>query len=133
MTKPDDGNSHARARGPRHARESSAHRAIVEITSSLPGKHQHTQLPKPEDTNDPGYDNIQTGELDPQDLTNWRDRTIGLFFWVAWFAIGVYAWWFTDAPLIDYVVATVIWLLIFALAVIGVPLVRMRARGRANK
>lgn len=108
-------------------------RALGEMRSSLPGRHEHTNLPKPEDPNDPGYDSIQTGELDPKDLTNWRDRAIGFLFWLAWFGIGVYVWWFTDTRFIDYVVATAIWLAIFAFAVIGVPLVRLTARNRSNQ
>jgi len=104
--------------------------ALGEMRSSLPGRHQHTNLPKPEDPTDPGYDAIETGSDDPSDLTSWPDRLIGVVFWLAWFGIGVYTWWFTDARLSDYVIATVLWLAIFIFAIIGVPLVKMTARNR---
>jgi len=111
-------------------RNGNLRRALGEMRSSLPGRHQHTNLPKPEDPSDPGYDSIQTGLADPSDLTNWRDRALGVFFWLAWFGIGVYTWWFTDARLSDYVIATILWLAIFAFAIVGVPLVKIAARNR---
>ena len=105
------------------------------MRSSLPGRHQHTDLPKPEDPSDrgydaPGYGSIETGADDPSDLTSWPDRIIGLAFWFAWLGIGVYTWWFTDTRLSDYVIATVLWLAIFAFAIVAVPLVKMTARNR---
>ena len=59
-----------------------------------------------------------------------RDWIVGITAWIIWFGIGFYAWWFTSVPVIDFVIATIIWLVAFAFAVIGVPLIRIFGRER---
>jgi hypothetical protein len=96
-----------------------------EIGGTLPGHHVRTNLPLPEDPSILCEHNVTTGSATHGRVMNWPDWVIGITGWVTWFGIGLYTWWFTNAPVIDFFIATIIWLLIFAFAVMGVPLIRV--------
>lgn len=102
-----------------------------EIRSGLPGPHQHTSQPVPEDFD--FHDTVATGERQAGKPLKLRQVIVGLASWLAWFGIGVYTWWFTDASLVDYAIATVGWLAIFAFAIFGIPLVRVFASNRDTR
>ena len=101
-----------------------------EIRGTLPGPHPRSELPPPEDPTIEFNTPVTTGSATSGRSMRPRDWLIAITCWVAWFGIGLYTWWFTDAPLIDFVIATIIWLLIFAFAVMGVPLIRIFGRDR---
>jgi hypothetical protein len=103
---------------------------LVEIRTSLPGKHELTLLGTPEDPLDPGYDSIGTGDSKSKQLSNNFDFVIGSIFWVGWFGYGVYSWWFVDANIVDLVIVTIGWLTIFVFTLAGVPLFRLFGRNR---
>jgi putative Mn2+ efflux pump MntP len=44
------------------------------------------------------------------------------------FGWGIYDWWFTGALLAEFLIATAIWIGAFLFTIIGVPLVRRKAR-----
>lgn len=100
----------------------------TEIRSELPGRHHHTSQPVPEDFE--FRDTVSTGERQSGKPLKLRHVIVGLASWLAWFGIGFYTWWFTDASVLDYAVATVGWLAIFAFALVGIPLVRVFATKR---
>ena len=104
------------------------HEVSTEIRSELPGRHHHTSQPVPEDFD--FHDTVATGERQHGEPLKRRQVIVGLASWLAWFGIGVYTWWFTDASLLDYVIATIGWLAIFAFAILGIPLVRAFASNR---
>jgi len=103
---------------------------LHELRSELPGQHHRSTQPEPIDPQVPERDTIATGqEQTGHELSLWY-WILGLGAWLTWFGIGIYAWWFTNASLADYVIASVIWILIFIFAVVGVPIVRTVARNR---
>lgn len=99
-----------------------------EMRSDLPRHHQHTSQPVPEDFD--FHDSVSTGERQHGKPLKLRQVIVGLASWLAWFGIGVYTWWFTDASIADYAIATVGWLAIFVFAIFGIPLVRVFASNR---
>ena len=99
-----------------------------EIRSGLPGHHEHTHLPQPQDSD--LHDTVSTGELQHGRPLRVTHLALGLSSWAAWFGIGLYAWWFTDSSPIDFVIGTIGWLAIFAFAFVGIPIVRVLASNR---
>jgi hypothetical protein len=59
-----------------------------------------------------------------------RWRIFGFITWGIWFSFGIYYWWFTDTRFIEYIVATVMWLLTFAFTITGVPLLQLILKDR---
>jgi len=101
-----------------------------EIRSELPGRHHRSTMPEPVEPNLPERDTVFTGQEQNGHLLSLRHWILGLGAWLTWFGIGIYTWWFTDASVADYVIASVIWAAIFAFAVVGVPIVRAIAINR---
>ncbi|CAB4568445.1 unannotated protein [freshwater metagenome] len=103
---------------------------LHEVLSSLPGRRKFTQLEPPEDPFDLLNQSIYTGALNTKIMLKLRDRVLGLFLWIAWFGLGVYFWWFTEVPLFDYLIGTLVWGLIFIFTVLGIPITRAIFRFR---
>jgi hypothetical protein len=101
-------------------------RVLHEIRTSLPGQHVHTSASEPESDNGPRCD-VHTGQDDVSALVSPRHRLLGIAFWFAWLAWGVYTWWFVDRAIADFVIATVVWTGAFIFSVIGIPVVRQIA------
>lgn len=105
---------------------------IKEIVTGLPGRHRGTSLAEPENPLDMQAQQIFTGALNLNKQIKFWERLLGIVFWFAWFGFGIYFWWFTNVPLVDYVIGVVVWTLIFLFTVIGIPVFRVILREREN-
>lgn len=103
---------------------------MLEVKSSLPGRHQPTQLGLPEDPLDPGYDAIGTGDSKSYKISSLSDFFVGGFFWAIWIGFGVHNWWFAKANFTDFIIVSIGWLIIFLFTIIGVPMFRVYSRDR---
>lgn len=112
------------------SKASLARLVLHEVLSSLPGRRRLTQQEPPEDPFDLFSQGIYTGALNSEKMIKIRDRFLGIFLWIAWFGLGVYFWWFTEVPLGDYIIGTLVWGLIFIFTLIGIPVTRAIFRYR---
>lgn len=104
---------------------------MLEIKSSLPGRHRPTQLGLPEDPLDPGFGTTGTGDSINKKISSRSDFFIGGLFWAIWIGFGIHNWWFADAIFTDFMIVSIGWLIIFLLTIIGVPIFRVFARDRS--
>jgi hypothetical protein len=107
-------------------------RILREIRTSLPGQHIHTAASEPESGNGPDL-LVHTGQDDVSALASPGHRMLGIFFWVAWLAWGVYTWWFVERTITDFVVASVVWTAAFIFSVVGIPIVRQMVRNQRRR
>ena len=103
---------------------------LHEIRSELPGHHHRTTQPEPIDPLVRERDTIATGQDYSGHELTLRYWFLGIGAWLTWFGIGIYTWWFTEVSIADYVIASVVWVLIFFFALVGIPIVRTIARNR---
>ena len=98
-------------------------RILHEIRTSLPGQHIPTSAEEPENGDSP-ESLVYTGQEDTTALTNRFHSALGVLFGLAWLVWGVYTWWFVDRTITDFVVAAAIWIVAFAVGVVGIPIIR---------
>ena len=104
-----------------------------EMRSALPSKHLPTDLDPPGNGEMDGFDDIRTGAVQGEKLIPLRWKMLGIFSWVFWFAFGIHSWWFSDTRFIEYIVATVLWLLTFLFTILGIPFTQAILRDRKNQ
>lgn len=103
-----------------------------EMRSAFPSKHISTELDPPGIGEIDGFDDIRTGSAQGEKLMPLRWKIVGVFSWVFWFAFGIHSWWFSDTRFIEYIVATVLWILTFFFTTLGVPLFQAILKDRKN-
>ncbi len=101
-----------------------------ELKSELPGHHHKTHQPEPIDPLVGERDTIATGQEDSGHEMTLRYWFLGIGAWLTWFGIGIYTWWFTEVSIADYVIASVVWILLFGFTLVGIPIVSRVARNR---
>jgi hypothetical protein len=111
-----------------HSQSGFFRQVLAEVVTSLPGYHPKTTKLPPEELPEEILFAIQTGANNPQALNSIGHKFVGIIFWIAWFGWGIYVWWFTGALLAEFLIATAIWIGAFLFTIIGVPLVRRKAR-----
>ena len=105
---------------------------LIEIVSSLPGRHKLTAFEPPEDPLDYFSNQIYTGSSNFGSHLRIWERLIGALLWSLWFGLGFYFWWFTEVPARDYIIGTILWAAIFTFTVVGIPITRAILRHRAT-
>ena len=108
------------------------HPVLVEIVTSLPMAHTPTTARPPEDLAPEAFREISTGENTNGVVTSFRHTLLGLLFWAQWIAWTIYMWFFQDAPFTDLFIAFAVWLVVFVVTIIGVPIMRRKARNRVR-
>ncbi len=103
-----------------------------EMRSALPSRHISTELNPPGDGEIDGFDDIRTGAVQDEKLMPLPWKFFGILSWIFWFAFGVYSWWFSDTRFIEYIVATVLWILTFFFTTLGIPFTQAVLRDRKN-
>jgi hypothetical protein len=106
---------------------------LTEILSSLPGRHKRALSSEPDNPVDFRAEGVYTGALNHDQQIRVWEKVLGLLFWFGWFGFGVYFWWFTDVPLLDYLIGTAVWTVIFIFTLIGIPVVRVILREREQR
>jgi hypothetical protein len=102
------------------------------MRSALPSRHISTELNPPGDGEIDGFDDIRTGAVQDEKLMPLLWKFFGILSWIFWFAFGVYSWWFSDTRFIEYIVATVLWILTFFFTTLGIPFTQAVLRDRKN-
>lgn len=106
-------------------------RAIIkEIITGLPGRHRGTSFKEPENPLDFQVQRVFTGAINHDKQVRVWERFLGTISWFAWFGFGIYFWWFTSVPILDYVIGVVVWTFIFLFTLIGIPIFRVILRER---
>jgi len=105
---------------------------LREVVTSLPGLHHSTHRTPPEDLRPDEFVEISTGEDSPKSLGTLGHIVLGISFWVGWIFWTVYLWFFVGQPLNDVVIAFAVWAITFALVILGIPLMRRKARNRVH-
>jgi len=113
----------------RHSRKPE-HPLLPEVTSSLPGLHRPTNQPPPEDLGPNEFHEITTGEDTGGVGPHLFHAVLGLVSWMVWIAWTAYLWFFIDAPFTDLWIAFLIWFVVFVVTILGVPIMRRKARNR---
>lgn len=103
---------------------------LAEVITSLPGRRKPSQYEPPEDPLDLIGESIYTGAFNTGKRIRIWERGIGLILWLSWFGFGIYFWWFTNVPIIDYVIGVVVWGLVFMFTILGIPITRAILRNR---
>jgi hypothetical protein len=103
-----------------------------EMRSALPAKHERTELDPPGNGAEDGYDDIHTGSMQGENLMPIKWKIFGILTWVIWFGFGIKTWWFSDTRFIEYIVATILWILTFFFTALGIPFTQAILRNRKN-
>lgn len=103
-----------------------------EMRSALPSRHISTKFDPPGKGEIDGFDDIRTGAVQGEKLMPIKWKVLGISSWVLWFAFGIHSWWFSDTKFIEYIVATVLWILTFFFTTLGVPLFQAILKDRKN-
>lgn len=105
---------------------------FAEAVTSLPGYHTKSSKLPPEELPEDELHEIETGANNPDAMNSIGHKFIGVIFWLAWFGWGIYMWWFTGALISEFLIATVLWIGTFFFTILGVPLVRRKAKIELN-
>ena len=103
-----------------------------QMRSAFPSKHIPTELEPPGNGAEDGFDDIRTGAVQGDDLMPNKWKIFGLSTWVIWFGFGIHSWWFSDTRFIEYIVATVLWILTFLFTILGIPFTQAILKNRKN-
>jgi hypothetical protein len=101
-----------------------------QMRSALPRAHESTNLDPPGNGEADGFDDIHTGSRQGSNLMPLKLRIFGVMTWLGWFSAGIYFWWFSDTRPIEYLIATVLWILTFLFTALGIPFVQAILSGR---
>jgi hypothetical protein len=112
------------------ARHSLLKAILIEIFSSLPGLRRPTAYEPPEDPLDFSSESIYTGAQNLGKRIRIWERLLGITLWLLWFGFGIFFWWFTEVPILDYIIGVIVWGLIFLFTVVGIPITRAVLRHR---
>lgn len=104
---------------------------LKEITSSLPGRRKPNSFETPDDPLDYFSNEIYTGSSNSGSYLRIWERFTGVVLWSLWLGLGFYFWWFTEVPIRDYIIGTILWGTIFAFTVVGIPITRAVLKHRA--
>jgi len=103
---------------------------LNELSGSFPGKHHRTKLKPPDSDDLSGYDDIHTGSKQGEKLLSKKVTFLGFATWIIWFGFGIKFWWFSDTKYIEFIVATILWMLTFAFTIFGIPVTRVLLKMR---
>jgi len=105
---------------------------LKEVVTSLPGLHRpSTKLP-PEDLSAEDFVETCTGQDTPGVTSTPLHTVLGIVFWIGWIGWTIYAWFFSGAPFDDLGIVLVIWVVTFVITVLGIPVMRRKARNRVR-
>ncbi len=103
---------------------------LNELSGSFPGKHHLTKLKPPDSDDLSGYDDIHTGSKQGEKLLSKKVTILGIATWIIWFGFGIKFWWFSDTRYIEFIVATILWMLTFSFTIFGIPVTRVLLKMR---
>ena len=95
-----------------------------EIQGSLPGRHRKSQFLPPDQDLAEGFDDIRTGVKQGDKIVSTSLKLFGYLTWIIWFGFGIRFWWFSNTQPIEFLVATILWMLSFAFTILGIPITR---------
>ena len=95
-----------------------------EIQGSLPGRHRKSQFLPPDQDLAEGFDDIRTGAKQGNQIVSISLKLFGYLTWIIWFGFGTRFWWFSNTQAIEFLVATILWMLSFAFTILGIPITR---------
>ena len=103
---------------------------LTEVITSLPGLARRTTRLPPDDLGPDEFVETSTGQDLPASMGSLGHVILGISFWVGWIMWTIYTWFFTGQPFTDLGIAFAIWVFTFVVVILGVPLMRRRARNR---
>jgi hypothetical protein len=109
------------------------HPLLKEVVTSLPGPHRRSARLPTDDIPEEYVHDLETGEDSSVALTSPGHIIIGFLGWIGWIAWTIYMWFFTGAPVTDFLIVLAAWFISLVVTIVGVPLMRRRARNRVRK
>jgi len=106
---------------------------LPEVVSSLPALNRRTSQQPPEDLPPEELREIRTGEDTDGVIKNTRHTLLGVAAWLGWMLWTVHLWFFVGAPFTDLWIVIAIWFVVFVVTIIGVPIMRRKARDRIHR